>query len=187
MTTQSVADWEAIRAAYTKRDVSVSEIAKQYRVTAGSIWTRARREDWPKPVSGVDRRSHGPGSGPATKNRRADNSKPRNRTQVKRHLLDVLAMQLERLERRILSETEMTSSDTEREARALNSLVRNFEALDAASQADGARQTGASAGKAGAGKRGNVAKEAAADDKDTLRNELAERLKRLQAQLTERD
>ncbi|MEM1306828.1 MAG: hypothetical protein AAGG99_04825 [Pseudomonadota bacterium] len=64
----------------------------------------------------------------------ADRAAPRRRapkSRIRTRLMEVIAMQLERLEQRIAEPSDMTSADCEREARALNSLVRNVETLEA--------------------------------------------------------
>jgi hypothetical protein len=184
MTTHPRADWEAIRAAYIKRDIPVSGIADVFGVSRSAIWQRARREEWPKPKPAkAAGRSLGKEEPPHGKAQVSKPTRRKNRQQVKRQLLEVLAMQVERLERRIISESEMTSSDYEREARALNSLVRNFEALevdDRAGELPAAPQkTETSAMNQANGD------EADAHAQDTLRRALADRLTRLRAQLNE--
>lgn len=181
MTTQPEADWEAIRAAYTRRDEAVTAIAKRFGVTASSIWSKARREDWEKPVAAK------PGARGTT--RKPPNVQPHQRAakrkQVKQQLLEVLAMQVDRLERRLDCDSGMTSSDYEREARALNSLVRNFEALDVSQDKSTKSAKGSVKHNAQQTSKADFG-EGKADDKDTLRRELAERLTRLQSQLAGR-
>lgn len=99
---------------------------------------------------------------------------------MRTRLLDVVTKQLQRLEARVSAEAEMTSADYEREARALSTLVRNFEALTgddrASGQAGPGDQANTEATSAGAGER-------TPDDEDTFRRDIAARLVRLRKRL----
>ncbi|MEO1694193.1 MAG: hypothetical protein AAFR55_03030 [Pseudomonadota bacterium] len=112
----------------------------------------------------------------------ADRAAPRRRApkrRIRTRLMEVIAMQLDRLEQRIAEPSDMTSADCEREARALNSLVRNVETLEADNgPAPKTRRTTASAR--------NVTPEIKpedVDEQDVFRRDVAARILRLRERL----
>jgi len=133
MTDQSTIDWAAIHAAYLSGTETMAAIAKSHGITSGRIRAHAKRDGWP--LRRDVKASLAKAAGKRTTTR-SSGPRPRRRTKpvlsnndLQIRLMEAIQMQLERLERHVQTDAALTSSDFERDARALNGLVRNFETL----------------------------------------------------------
>ena len=115
----------------------------------------------------------------------AQPSKPTSaKRSMRRRLMEAIEMQLERLERHVEDHTDLSSSDYEREARALNGLIKNIEAVSAldASGAPSRAQREARA-QSSEPPKSTRAEAQPDDDQDVFRQDVAARLLRLRDQL----
>ncbi|MEO0792460.1 MAG: hypothetical protein AAFY27_07945 [Pseudomonadota bacterium] len=138
-------------------------------------------------VSGADAapKKSAAGSAALSAKSTAQPSKPTSaKRSMRRRLMEAIEMQLERLERHVEDHTELSSSDYEREARALNGLIKNIEAVSAL-DASGApsRAQRETRPQSSEQPKSTHAEARPDDDQDVFRQDVAARLLRLRNQL----
>ena len=104
--------WAEIRAAYVGSRLTVAAIAEAYGITRDRLWTRARRENWPR------RRDH---------TRTPDIGEPLDRRTLVGRLFRAVERQIAEIERRF--ERDVASIPDEKDARTLAALARTLELL----------------------------------------------------------
>ncbi len=119
--------WAAVAEAYAAGALTVAQICAKYGITQKALYTRARKQNWPRRRGPASGRKRAPGPGTARKALIA-------------RLYQALERKMSEFELR-LSEGAQTAADHERDTRTLNTMVRLFERLSAldekASQASG--------------------------------------------------
>ncbi len=113
--------WSEIRRSYTQTNEPVSAICDRFGISAGSLYSRARRESWPKRRQTRDAAKPAGLAGPA------------QRHELVARLYETLRQQMTAIEKRLqlmpdLDDTNATAT-AERDARTLSTLVRTLEKL----------------------------------------------------------
>ncbi len=166
--------WAEIRRLYLADDMTVSAIAKQFGISQGRIYARAKEHDWPrrsmrgrKPVS--NRRTKRSGGTTHFRQPTGDDATYVVQTAVVRRLYGAIDAKLKRLEARMAKGAELSAADSERETRELGTMIRSFERVtEFAADIDKARTV--STGRD---------KPVTAADAEQMREEIAQRLERL--------
>lgn len=140
MTGRRKHDWAAIEAAFVANGESVSAIGRRFGVSPSQIYRKARAGGWLRGRAGHG--SGDPSSGghvtavsalaPAVEeddNQSAHAPDRHSRTAIAVRMRRMVETQLLRLEERMADGDDATSTDQERDARALGGLIRNLEKL----------------------------------------------------------
>lgn len=150
--------WAAIEKAYVETEELLADLGKRFGISASQISHRALVYGWPSRWARMGR-----------KPRRKTMSTRKARDQLIHRLYRAIDLKLERLETRMESGEELTPAETERNLRALATMIGGFEKVaEVAFDAEKERK--------GATKR----KKTSAPDAERMRREIAERLERLQ-------
>ncbi len=175
--------WDDIRHAFEHSDETVEVIARRFAVTAGQISYRAKARGWtPRPSgaealaianakrrAGLTRPSYAePLAAPEQKAKRVSGSLTHRQAIITR-LYEVIDAKLLDIERRIKSDRTLESSEAEREAREIGTLIKNFEKLTELSDAHDIRTARDSA------------TDTSTDNSERLRQDLIQRLERIRA------
>jgi hypothetical protein len=104
--------WAEIRAAYVGSRLTVGAIAEAYGITKDRLWTRVRRENWPR------RRDQ---------TRTPDIGEPLDRRTLVGRLFRAVERQIAEIERRF--ERDVAATPDEKDARTLAALARTLELL----------------------------------------------------------
>ncbi len=103
-------DWDAVAAAYNEGTLTLKEIGERFKVSAGAVSNRARREDWPPRSRSIEHRRK-PGA------------------TFEWRLARALDKQITELEERWADVEPADAVLAEKEARTLNVLIRTAEKL----------------------------------------------------------
>lgn len=165
MPTPDPPDWATLRALYETGGVTLREVAEASGATLGALKSRSRREGWRK-------------AGPTGRRPDTERSKAAKSTSdLPRRLRALVDRKLRKLEERMETQPDTTAADSEREAREIGALIRNFERLEALGGAEPAG--GPQRAAAGFGQEQAVR----GTDAEQWRSELARRIARLRQQL----
>lgn len=107
--------WTEIRAAYEGSNLTVAAIARAYGITTDRLWTRARRDDWPRRRSG------------AGETNRPTPAEPLDRRVLVGRLFKAVERQIAEVECRF--DGSAPPSLDEKDARTLAALARTLELL----------------------------------------------------------
>jgi len=113
-------DWAAVRRAYSAGDVSIIDICQTHGISAGRLYRRLKKEDWPR---------RGPVRTAASKTHKQIHKSKIERLYL---LLDRLMKEIEMEPIRAANEEGAGgagTADRERSARTLSSLIRSFEKI----------------------------------------------------------
>lgn len=174
--------WAEIRRAYETGPETVARLAERYAVSARGIYRRAKEEGWrPRSTRGPGPAKKKPGvnasageAGTRGLARARAESACRSRRPTKQamiaRLYKAIDDKLKRLEARMGSGREISAAESEREARELGVMIRNFEKVtEFATEIENRRKPAAP-------------KRISAADAERMRAEIAERLERLTSQ-----
>ncbi len=159
------ADWAAVAHDYAAGELTVAALCALHGVSKSALYRQAEIDGWAKRAPHRKRRRLVPRPLPNTGKR------IRSKTLARRLLL-ALDHKMTDFETRI-ADGPATASDSERDARTLNTLVRLFEKLERFTGKRGSRTTAPA---------GSAATTKDTDDADRLRGELARRLETLRGQ-----
>jgi hypothetical protein len=169
----SPSDWAAIRAAYESGSETPVAIARRYGIHHFNIYNSARRDAWvppvpplvvppprrPKPTTLLDRDAATPSNAIRTR-------KKTHRRMVER-LYSIIDAKLSQMENRMPGQDDQKSTDHEREAKTIGTLISNIEKVQ---ELDG------DAAKSRTLNNKAVTSTHLADDTERLGRDLAERL-----------
>ena len=166
-------DWAAVRHDYENGLETTKNIVAAHGISMTTLLRRARTESWTRRRSDEDIQKS------SIKRQRGPSAREKNKQLISR-LLSAIERKLERIEGRLANAIEMTAADSEREARELGQLIRNFERLTTLDDQE-------KAGRARAGNGASVPKSKTVvselnNDADRWRVELAQRIERLRRQ-----
>ena len=180
------ATWSAIRRAYCCGAASAAALAREHGVSVHAIRYRVKRDGWKKD-SAKGKSGRKRARAPANSNckRRVANvaddesetlggSSPDTKARVVARLYRAILRKLTRLEERLERDDALTAAESERQTRELSTMVRSFEKI-----------TGVAADielQRKPGRRREKDRGAGAGDAERMRQEIAERLERLNAQ-----
>ena len=169
-----------LRRLWLGTDEAAKAIAARFGLSHQSVVLAARREGWgarPLIEAVVPRSRKGAGRTPAAKRKDKDAGKrpagkpPGGRRDLVARLYGAVDMKLKAIEERMMSEEPSTPADTERDVRALGTLIRNIEKLHEFDDQ-------LSRGRPG---QGGATGPTTAADAERRRHELAQRIERLLA------
>ena len=165
-------DWAAVRHDYENAVGSNPSIVEAHGTSLTSLFRKAREENWRRKLSAesIAKRKPWTKRGPTAREKKI---------QLKSRLLLAIERKLERIEDRLAHAIEMTAADSEREARELGQLIRNFEKL---TTLDDQEKAALKAQKPAASARSKGATAETNNDADRWRQELAKRIERLRRQ-----
>ncbi len=160
----SPADWAAIARDYAAGTLRVDDLCILHGVAWSVLYRRIKSEGWPlRNESGRRARRH-------------------LRPDLTKRLLVALELKMTQFEKRMIEAgAPVTSADSERDARTLNTLVRLFEKLKGFGEKAAASTRSRAATQAAGDPAASAGKDA--HDADRLRQELAQRLEKLRAGL----
>jgi len=155
--------WAAVQAEYARGALTVAQICARYGITSKALYRQAKKEGWPLRSAANTAASR---SAPKPSGRRGSR---KSRKALIARLYKALEHKMTEFESR-LADGAQTATESERDARTLNTMVRLFERL-------GALEEKAKAGDAASRDDGELGADARA-----LREDLARRLERLRAE-----
>lgn len=155
MTKRSAPRWTQIKRCYLSGKGTVQSIATKYGVARRTISARARREGWP-------RRRNALGE-PLT---------------IRQRLFNAVDEQLARVEERLAVEEPISAADSERLAREIGMIVKNYDKVEPAVAAEPQGKGGAPATPANPNP--------GTDDAERWRLELADRIGKLRQRIAAR-
>lgn len=189
MTTLSDGDWQRVEQAYRETREPVAQIARRFAVSPSTIQRRRRLENWPPrgEVAADDTATNdtaaldtAPAGMPAGRTGARPAPGPSDTTpdlpsagrdELIQRFYNLINIKLGQMEEDMVRPKDRTPADNERDARALGTLIRNFEKVFGLEQ--GEVGDGANARRRGKRERDEQA------EAEALRRELAERLVRI--------
>lgn len=188
--------WPEVRRSYCETSEPIAAICGRFDITPAELKARRLKEGWPARAPAVQRSGTGakPKSKPAPvklasprsskpkAKRRADKPSSANRGAMIRRLYNAIDLKLTQMEQLMTDDTETSSADHEREARALSTLIQTFERMlefDPAARpahASSAAKSDRANGEPAARASGIAATSA---DAERLRRDITERVERL--------
>jgi len=164
MTGDASSIWAAVKADYAGGALTVAQICAHYGITSKALYRQAKKEGWP--LRGAANTAASRSAPKQSARRRSRNS----RKALIARLYRALEHKMTEFESR-LSDGAQTATESERDARTLNTMVRLFERLSALEEKAAAEES----------KSGGEGGDDVAADARALREDLARRLERLRA------
>ena len=150
-------EWRLVERAYCDATDSVTDIAARFGIRPSTIYSRRDKFGWPPRRAGAITQTS-----PHNRETRIDEG------DLIERFLALISLKLEQLENDMAGSTQCTSSDHERHARAIGTLVRGYEKIS------GVKRGGGHGGEDG-GER---------PEAEVIRRELAEQIVRLRGTLS---
>lgn len=171
-------NWAEIRRAYEDGPETVANLAARYAVSVRRIYSRAKAEDWLRRASQEPKSSKGRKAERPSAAERQETGIPKAQGRPRRvtrkamiaRLYRAIDDKLKQLEARMSSGSEISAAESERETRELGVMIRSFEKVtEFATEIENRRKTAAP-------------ERISAGEAERMRNEIAERLERLNGQ-----
>ena len=150
MTTLSNAEWRIVENAYVSGAETIGALAKRFKVASSTIYRRRDRHRWAQPRTAAEPEGF-------------------DKAALVKRFYRLINLKLEQMEEDMARSSERTPADSERETRALGTLIRNFEKVFGLEQEGGKDD----------GKQGRVDGPEPRAEAEAIRRELAQRLVRL--------